>query len=151
MISGLTDTATAAARTAGVGLAAEVGPVAKDTEFDDVAGIADIGTAEMAADIRPADEAAGNIPEAAEDYHIVVAVEALQTLIETADRIVAAKAAADVVATAKSSRIWRLRRLPQMLLKLGLEILWQLRSRLMLRWRLRKLRQMLWQLLSRLK
>ena len=103
MTSGLTDTATAAARTAGVGLAAEVGPVAKDTEFDDVAGIADIGTAEMAADIRPADEAAGNIPEAAEDYHIVVAVEVLQTIIETADVIAAAKAAADVVATAKSS------------------------------------------------
>ena len=94
MTSGLTDTATAAARTAGVGLAAEVGPVAKDTEFDDVAGIADIGTAEMAADIRPADEAAGNIPEAAEDYHIVVAVEVLQTIIETADVIAAAKASA---------------------------------------------------------
>ena len=81
--SGRTDTAVAAASNTGIGIAVEIGPVAKDTDIDDAGGIADIGTAEMAADIgtaemtadiRPADEAARNFPLAEEDTHIVVTV-----------------------------------------------------------------------------
>ena len=81
--SGRTDTVVAAASNTGIGIAVEIGPVAKDTDIDDAAGIADIGTAEMAADIgtaemtadiRPADEAARNFPLAEEDTHIVVTV-----------------------------------------------------------------------------
>ena len=52
----------------------EIGPVAKNTDIDDNAGIADIGTAEMTADSRPADEAARNFPLAEVDTHIVVTV-----------------------------------------------------------------------------
>ena len=72
--SGRTDTAVAAASNTGIVIAVEIGPVAKDTDIDDAAGIADIGTAEMTADIRPADEAARNFPLAEEDTHIVVTV-----------------------------------------------------------------------------
>ena len=56
----------------------EIGPVAKDTDIDDGCcwnrGAADIGTAEMTADIQPAAEAARNFPLAEEDTHIVVTV-----------------------------------------------------------------------------